>query len=211
MFSAATLLALAVLVHLWLRAPSPARAPAHRLRLRPRAFRRRRVLGLRQPARFGAHAGAARGAGDARLFCAFLALFPALAGWIQARIARDSAAPAVLRAVLLVPAALGADRMAARLALHRLSLARARLLGDRRLRSRASRRWAASTPFRLRSPCARRPAVVRRARPRALEGGGRGWLRPARLRRRAARHRVDRAGRRAAARSLRAGQRRRRS
>jgi len=38
-------------------------------------------------------------------WCAFLALFPALAGWIQARIARDSAAPAVLRAVLLVPAA----------------------------------------------------------------------------------------------------------
>jgi apolipoprotein N-acyltransferase len=37
-------------------------------------------------------------------FCAFLALFPALAGWIQARIARDSAAPVILRATLLVPA-----------------------------------------------------------------------------------------------------------
>lgn len=38
-------------------------------------------------------------------WCAFLALFPALAGWLQARIARDSAAPVVLRAVLLIPAA----------------------------------------------------------------------------------------------------------
>ena len=103
-FFPATLAALAVLIHLWLRAPSP-RA----------AFGIGYLFGLGLYGagvswvyvslnRFGAMpiplaAAATLG------FCAFLALFPALAGWIQARIARDSAAPAALRAVLLIPAA----------------------------------------------------------------------------------------------------------
>jgi len=38
-------------------------------------------------------------------WCAFLALFPGLAGWIQARIARDAAAAPALHAVLVIPAA----------------------------------------------------------------------------------------------------------
>jgi apolipoprotein N-acyltransferase len=102
-FFPATLAALVVLVHLWVRAASP------RIAFRLGFFF---GLGLYGAGvswvyvslnRFGAMpmllaAGATLG------FCAFLALFPALAGWSQARIARDSAAPAALRAVLLIPA-----------------------------------------------------------------------------------------------------------
>jgi apolipoprotein N-acyltransferase len=99
----ATLGALAILIHLWLDAATP-RA----------AFKVGFFFGLGLYGtgaswvyislnRFGAMpmplaATATFG------FCAFLALFPALAGWIQARIARDSAAPVALRAVLLIPA-----------------------------------------------------------------------------------------------------------
>jgi apolipoprotein N-acyltransferase len=103
-FFPATLAALAILVHLWLRAPS-ARA----------AFGLGYFFGLGLYGagvswvfvslnRFGAMPVPLAAAATLG-FCAFLALFPALAGWIQARIARDSAAPAALRAALLIPAA----------------------------------------------------------------------------------------------------------
>jgi apolipoprotein N-acyltransferase len=103
-FFPATLTALAVLVHLWMRAPSP-----------HAAFRLGFFFGLGlfgagvswvyvSLNRFGAMPMPLAAAATLG-FCAFLALFPALAGWIQARIARDSAAPAVLRAALLIPAA----------------------------------------------------------------------------------------------------------
>ncbi|MEK6242927.1 MAG: apolipoprotein N-acyltransferase [Pseudomonadota bacterium] len=103
-FFSATLIALAVLVHLWVRAPSP-RA----------AFRIGFFFGLGLYVtgvswvyvslnRFGAMPMPLAAAATLG-YCAFLALFPALAGWIQARIARDSAASVVLRAVLLIPAA----------------------------------------------------------------------------------------------------------
>jgi len=102
-FFPATLLALAVLVHLWMRAGSP-----------QVAFRLGFCFGLGLYGagvswvyvslnRFGAMPMPLAAAATLG-FCAFLALFPALAGWIQARIARDSAAPVVLRATLLVPA-----------------------------------------------------------------------------------------------------------
>jgi apolipoprotein N-acyltransferase len=103
-FFSAALLALVVLVHLWVQAPSPGTA-----------FRYGYLFGLGLYGagaswvyvslhRFGAMPMPL--AATATLaWCAFLALFPALAGWIQARIARDSAAPAPLQAVLLVPAA----------------------------------------------------------------------------------------------------------
>jgi apolipoprotein N-acyltransferase len=103
-FFPATLIALVVLVHLWMRAPSP-----------DAAFKLGWLFGLGLYGagaswvyvslnRFGAMPMPL--AATATLgWCAFLALFPALAGWLQARIARDSAAPVVLRAVLLIPAA----------------------------------------------------------------------------------------------------------
>jgi apolipoprotein N-acyltransferase len=100
----ATLLALALLVHLWTGAASPRSA-----------FRIGFWFGLGLYGagvswvyvslhRFGAMpmplaAVATLG------FCAFLALFPALAGWIQARLARDSGASPAQRAALLIPAA----------------------------------------------------------------------------------------------------------
>ena len=103
-FFPATLTALAVLVHLWMRAPSPLAA-----------FRLGLFFGLGLYGagaswvyvslnRFGAMPMPLAAAATLA-FCAFLALFPALAGWLQARIARDSAAPVALRAVLLIPAA----------------------------------------------------------------------------------------------------------
>jgi apolipoprotein N-acyltransferase len=103
-FFPATLIALAVLVHLWVRAPSP-----------HAAFRLGFFFGLGLYGagvswvyvslnRFGAMPMPLAAAATLG-FCAFLALFPALAGWIQARIARDSAAPLALRAALLIPAA----------------------------------------------------------------------------------------------------------
>ena len=203
-FFPATLLALAVLVHLWVHAPSPGAA-----------FRIGYFFGLGLYGagaswvyvslhRFGAMPMPL--AATATLaWCAFLALFPALAGWIQARIARDSAAPAVLRAVLLVPAAwmlmewplswflTGFPWLALGYTAIDDPLSGFAPLGGVYAVSLATRRG-------------RRPAVVRRARPRALEGAGRAGA-PARLRLRVALHRVDRAGRRAAARRARAGQR----
>src|SRR6185436_17930335 len=103
-FFPATLGALAVLVHLWVRAASPGAA-----------FRLGFFFGLGLYGagvswvyvslnRFGAMPAPL--AATATLgYCAFLALFPALAGWVQARIARDSEPPEALRAALLIPAA----------------------------------------------------------------------------------------------------------
>ena len=103
-FFPATLAALAVLVHLWLRAPSPGAAAWFGFFF---------GLGLYGAGvswvyvslnRFGAMPAPL--AATATLgFCAFLALFPALAGWIQARIARDAGTPDALRAALVIPAA----------------------------------------------------------------------------------------------------------
>jgi apolipoprotein N-acyltransferase len=103
-FFPAALVALVVLVHLWMRAPSP-RA----------AFQLGFFFGLGLYGagvswifislnRFGAMPAPLAAAATLG-FCAFLALFPALAGWIQARIARDCAPPSALRAALLIPAA----------------------------------------------------------------------------------------------------------
>ena len=103
-FFPATLLALAVLTHLWVNADSP-RA----------AFRLGFFFGLGfygagvswvyvSLHRFGAMP-MPLAAMSTFGYCAFLALFPALAGWIQARIARDSMAPPMAHAALLVPAA----------------------------------------------------------------------------------------------------------
>ena len=103
-FFPATLTALAVLVHLWMRAPSPRDA------LRLGLFFGLGLYGAGASwvyvslNRFGAMPMPLAAAATLA-FCAFLALFPALAGWLQARIARDSAAPVALRAVLLIPAA----------------------------------------------------------------------------------------------------------
>jgi apolipoprotein N-acyltransferase len=103
-FFPATLAALVALAHLWLRAPSP-RA----------AFGVGYFFGLGLYGagaswvyvslhRFGAMP-MPLAAVATLAWCAFLALFPALAGWIQARIARDAAATVALRATLLIPAA----------------------------------------------------------------------------------------------------------
>ena len=102
-FFPATLAALVVLVHLWMRAPSP-----------HAAFQLGFFFGLGLYGvgvswiyislnRFGAMPMPLAAAATLG-FCAFLALFPALAGWIQARVARDSGTPTALRAVLLIPA-----------------------------------------------------------------------------------------------------------
>jgi len=103
-FFPATLAALVVLAHLWVRAASPREA-----------FRLGFYFGLGVYGagaswvyvslnRFGAMPMPLAAAATLA-WCAFLALFPALAGWIQARIARDSAAAPALQAVLLIPAA----------------------------------------------------------------------------------------------------------
>ena len=103
-FFPATFVALALLAHLWMRAPSPGAA-----------FRIGYLFGLGLYGvgaswvyvslhRFGAMPMPL--AATATLaWCAFLALFPGLAGWIQARIARDAAAAPALHAVLVIPAA----------------------------------------------------------------------------------------------------------
>jgi len=102
-FFPATLAALAVLIHLWMRASAPGAA-----------FRIGYAFGLGLYGagaswvyislnRFGAMPMPLAAAATLA-WCAFLALFPGVAGWIQARIARDSAAPEALRAALLIPA-----------------------------------------------------------------------------------------------------------
>ncbi len=104
-FFPATLLALALLVHLWVRAPAPGDA------FRIGFFFGLGLYGLGASwvyvslHRFGAMPMPLAAAATLA-WCAFLALFPALAGWIQARIARDWAASPVMRATLLIPAAL---------------------------------------------------------------------------------------------------------
>jgi apolipoprotein N-acyltransferase len=103
-FFPATFAALALLVHLWMRAPSPAAA-----------FRIGYFFGLGLYGvgaswvyvslhRFGAMP-MPLAAVATLAWCAFLALFPGLAGWIQARIARDAAAAPALHAILVIPAA----------------------------------------------------------------------------------------------------------
>jgi apolipoprotein N-acyltransferase len=103
-FFPGTFAALALLVHLWMRAPSPAAA-----------FRIGYFFGLGLYGigaswvyvslnRFGAMPMPLAAAATLA-WCAFLALFPGLAGWIQARIARDAAAPPALHAILVIPAA----------------------------------------------------------------------------------------------------------
>ena len=102
-FFPATLAALAVLIHLWMRASAPGAA-----------FRIGYAFGLGLYGagaswvyislnRFGAMPMPLAAAATLA-WCAFLALFPGVAGWIQARIARDSAAPEALRVALLIPA-----------------------------------------------------------------------------------------------------------
>ena len=157
------------------------------------------------------HAGAARRARGTLGFCAYLALYPALAGWV---------------AVRFTPAGIGAARALATPArsslaewlrgwrLHRLSVARARLLAAARQPARrATRRSAACGWSRSRSRSSPRCAALlpRRARRRragrsprpalailAIVAGGVA----------ARTGRVDRARRRAAAGVARAGQRR---
>ena len=85
------------------------------------------------------------------LFCAFLALFPAAAGWLQARIP----APAPRARLPADPRRVDARRMAAQLDLHRLSVAVARLrspsAGRCGLRA-ASSASSAFRSYRRRSP-----------------------------------------------------------
>jgi apolipoprotein N-acyltransferase len=103
-FFPATLAALVVLVHLWMRAASPAIA-----------FRIGWLFGLGLYGagaswvyvslhRFGAMP-MPLAAFATFVWCAFLALFPALSGWIQARIAHGGTAKPALQAVLGIPAA----------------------------------------------------------------------------------------------------------
>ncbi len=100
----AALGALAVLVHLWIDAPSPRAACKVGFCFGLGLYGAGASWVYVSLYRFGGMPLPL--AGTATLgWCAFLALFPALAGWLQARIARDSAAPVVLRAVLLIPAA----------------------------------------------------------------------------------------------------------
>ena len=69
------------------------------IRLRPGLLPRRRVVGVREPARLRRDARGARRASRPSLFCAYLALFPALAGWLaRALRARSPAARLALRA-----------------------------------------------------------------------------------------------------------------
>jgi apolipoprotein N-acyltransferase len=103
-FFPATLVALVVLVHLWMRAASPSAA------WRIGFFF---GLGLYGAGASWVYVSLNRFGGmpmplaalATLAWCAFLALFPALAGWLQARIARDGLASPVLHATLLIPAA----------------------------------------------------------------------------------------------------------
>jgi apolipoprotein N-acyltransferase len=103
-FFPATLAALAVLAQLWVRAPAPKDA------LRLGFFFGLGLYGAGASwvyvslNRFGAMP-VPLAATATLAWCAFLALFPALAGWVQARLARDSAASPALQATLLIPAA----------------------------------------------------------------------------------------------------------
>ncbi len=103
-FFPATLAALAVLIHLWVRAPSPRGAFGLGFFFGLGLYGAGASWVYVSLNRFGAMPMPL--AATATLaWCAFLALFPALAGWIQARIARDSAAAPALQATLLIPAA----------------------------------------------------------------------------------------------------------
>jgi apolipoprotein N-acyltransferase len=103
-FFPATLAALVVLAHLWVRAPSPRDAARLGFFFGLGLYGAGASWVYVSLNRFGAMPMPL--AATATLaWCAFLALFPALAGWIQARIARDSAAPPALQAALLIPAA----------------------------------------------------------------------------------------------------------
>jgi apolipoprotein N-acyltransferase len=100
----AALGALAILIHLWIDAPTPRAACKVGFCFGLGLYGAGASWVYVSLHRFGAMplplaAAATLG------WCAFLALFPALAGWLQARVARDSAAPVALRAVLLIPAA----------------------------------------------------------------------------------------------------------
>jgi apolipoprotein N-acyltransferase len=103
-FFPATLAALVVLAHLWVRAASPRHAARLGFFFGLGLYGAGASWVYVSLHRFGAMPMPL--AATATLaWCAFLALFPALAGWIQARLARDSAAPPALQAVLLIPAA----------------------------------------------------------------------------------------------------------
>ena len=137
-------------------------------------------------------------------WCAFLALFPALAGWLQARIARDSAPPGAA-AVLLVPAAWVLMEWPRSWFLTGFPwLAVGYTAIDDPLSGFAPLGGVYAVSL---ATLAAAGAVVRRARPRALESAGRAGVRCSPAADALRVHRVDRAGRRAAARRARAGQR----
>ena len=103
-FFPATLAALVVLVHLWMRAPSPRAACGLGYFFGLGLYGAGASWVYVSLNRFGAMPMPLAAAATL-CWCAFLALFPALAGFLQSRIARDSAAPAAIRATLLIPAA----------------------------------------------------------------------------------------------------------
>ena len=103
-FFPATFASLVVLAHLWVRAASPRDAARLGFFFGLGLYGAGASWVYVSLHRFGAMPTPL--AATATLaWCAFLALFPALAGWIQARLARDSTAPRALQAVLLIPAA----------------------------------------------------------------------------------------------------------
>ncbi len=99
----ATLGALAVLIHLWLGAASPRAAARIGFFFGLGLYGAGASWVYVSLNRFGAMP-VPLAAVATLCWCAFLALFPALAGWIEARIARDSGASVTLRAIFLIPA-----------------------------------------------------------------------------------------------------------
>ena len=159
------------------RAAAAARG-TRRLRLRPGVLPRRRVVGLREPARLRRDAGAAGGLATL-LFCAYLALFPAAAGCAAGTLP----APAPATRVLLVVPALWALTEWLRgwlftgfpwLALGYSQIRRPARRATRRCRRRLRR--VASRPLAVarRRCCARRHAR-RAARSLALARSRRSW------------------------------------
>ena len=146
-------------------------AASGRLLVRHRPVRRRRVLGLRQPARSSAACRRRSPRSPPSLFCAFLALFPA-----RRRLAAGAhAGAAAVRACLLIPAAWTLFEWLRGWMLHRLSLARGRLCRRSAGRCRAMRRSPASIGVSFAHARARRAAVAgwcaagaRRLRARAI-------------------------------------------